>query len=308
MIYKRDKIYELRDVINLQLMPLIDNNYIYVDLPYHENLGDTLIWEGTLRFLKQFSYKCLYSTDKQHYKKPLIDKDVIILLHGGGNWGDLWPAHHEFRKKVITDFPDNRIIVFPQSVFYQENESLNKDIDFYNKYQNVIICVRDQNSYDILNRSLRNKILLIPDMAFFLNIPTCVKKVKSRKVLYARRLDKEHRNDVDLRFLPDEAEIHDWPTIEIGFKYYRKVEKLSRFTRKMDRLFVINMTDYIVDFYWKHVIRPNNVKTAIRFVDSYSTIYSTRLHISILAILLNKDLYVLDNNYGKTMNFLNTWF
>ena len=80
MRYK-DKIKELRNVINNRLIPFIDNDYIYLDLPYHSNLGDTLIWEGTLRFLEQLPYKCVYSTNIDYYSKPVISKDTIIILH-----------------------------------------------------------------------------------------------------------------------------------------------------------------------------------------------------------------------------------
>ena len=40
------KINKLRALIFEKLVPLIDNDYILVDLPYHSNIGDILIWEG----------------------------------------------------------------------------------------------------------------------------------------------------------------------------------------------------------------------------------------------------------------------
>lgn len=41
-----EKTEKLRNIIFDQLSPLIDNDYVLWDLPYHENIGDTLIWEG----------------------------------------------------------------------------------------------------------------------------------------------------------------------------------------------------------------------------------------------------------------------
>lgn len=29
-----------------------------MDLPYHENIGDTLIWQGKMEFLKKLPHKC----------------------------------------------------------------------------------------------------------------------------------------------------------------------------------------------------------------------------------------------------------
>ena len=41
---------KLQFVIESTLSPLIDGDYVYWDLPYHINIGDTLIWQGTLDF------------------------------------------------------------------------------------------------------------------------------------------------------------------------------------------------------------------------------------------------------------------
>ena len=97
----KEKINQLKNCINDNLFPLMTNDYIYLDLPYYPNIGDHLIWEGTKNFLRQLPYKCLYATSKECYCPPHINKNVIILLHGGGNWGTLYPEHHQFRKKII---------------------------------------------------------------------------------------------------------------------------------------------------------------------------------------------------------------
>ena len=88
-----EKILELRQAINRQLLPLIDSNYVFLELPYYENIGDTLIWEGSLRFLKQTKNKCLYSASSTTFYNQNISKDTLILLQGGGNFGDLWEGH-----------------------------------------------------------------------------------------------------------------------------------------------------------------------------------------------------------------------
>lgn len=55
--------------------------------------------------------------------KRKIKKDTIILLQGGGNFGDIWDIH-EFKRKVIRNYPENRIIIFPQTVFYQKKRKI----------------------------------------------------------------------------------------------------------------------------------------------------------------------------------------
>lgn len=54
-----EKIWELRQIIEEQLTPLINNDYVLYDLPYYSNIGDLLIWEGELSFLKGLPFKML---------------------------------------------------------------------------------------------------------------------------------------------------------------------------------------------------------------------------------------------------------
>ena len=48
----QEKITDLRKKIKDKLSPLIDNDYVLLDLPYHKNIGDILIWAGEIEFLK----------------------------------------------------------------------------------------------------------------------------------------------------------------------------------------------------------------------------------------------------------------
>ena len=46
----KEKIFSLKEEIDCQLTPLITSDFIYIDLPYHNNIGDDLIWKGTKDF------------------------------------------------------------------------------------------------------------------------------------------------------------------------------------------------------------------------------------------------------------------
>ena len=50
------------------------------------------------------------------------------------------------------------------------------------------------------------------------------------------------------------------------------------------------------------------INSGISFVGSYNKIVSTRLHVVILAILLNvENIDIIDNSYHKIFNFIDTW-
>lgn len=181
----------LRENIKSTLTPLINNDYILLDLPYYSNIGDTLIWEGTKEYLETLPYKCLYYASKDSFIYRNLPKNVVILLQGGGNFGDLYRLHSEFRKKIIELYPYNKVIILPQTAFYKDRQKLIIDAEFYSQHKNVTICAREQYTYDLLKKHFKNEILLMPDMAFFINLKKYKLGKETGKVLYLKRIDKE---------------------------------------------------------------------------------------------------------------------
>lgn len=73
-------------------------------------------------FLKGLPFKMLEcgSAFTSNLKRK-IKKDTIILLQGGGNFGDIWDIH-EFKRKVIRNYPENRIIIFLRLYFTKKTK------------------------------------------------------------------------------------------------------------------------------------------------------------------------------------------
>lgn len=308
-----EKVVQLKKYIGDVLAPLIDNDYLYLDLPYHNNLGDTLIWKGTEDFLSALPYKCLFSASANNRKlfSMKCDKDVLILLHGGGNFGDLWLLHNNFRKKVIAAMPDHKVIILPQTVFYEDRKHLEEDARFYSNYPNVSICARDKNSYKLLKENFpRNNIFLLPDMAFCMNIDKRKKSCYEIKdSLFVKRMDKEFVENKYYSLVPKDATISDWPTfVNKEYKEYKYLRILNRYCSAIDRRLNTNIDNIIIDLYWKKILKNKNVNLAINFIEEYKNIYTTRLHAVILSVILNKpNITVFDNNYGKNSSFVDTW-
>lgn len=299
----------LCEKIRETLTPLITNDYVYLDLPYHPNIGDTLIWEGTREFLKTLPYKCLYYASKDSFRYRKLSPNVIILLHGGGNFGDLYRLHSEFRKKIIELYPENKVIILPQTVFYEDIELLAGDAEFYANHPNVTICAREQYSFDFLSKHFKNQILLLPDMAFFINTKRYNVSKEENRVLYLKRTDKELAKNDNLVELPANVEQHDWPTYE---RRYDEFDKVERFAYRLHKLFRIcgfndKLLARIEDWKRNWYYRRKYVQIGIAFLSPYHVIYTTRLHVLILGVLLGKELYLINNTSGKVINFYNTW-
>ena len=302
-------IIDIRNLISSTLEPLIGSKYVLLEIPHYFNIGDILIWEGELRFLSQLKSKMLYSTSSHNYDASRkIPTDATILLQGGGNWGDIWKDPHNFRKKIISLYPNNKILVFPQTIHYNKKENLINDINFFKQYPNVTICARDKNSYQILQTYFKNNpSYLLPDMAFFVDINN-INNQEGNKILFAKRIDKEYDERSDYNTLiPADAEIHDWPTYENYHASFTTLGRVSRILQIIDKCFNSSLKMRFIDFYWRNIFKKKLINIGINFLNDYHTIYTTRLHIAILGLLMNKKVYMLDNSYGKLSGFFDAW-
>jgi len=151
--------------------------FIVVGSPTHINLGDSAITISQTNFLTEIDSsktECVkeltfseYNKDRNIYKKAISPKSVICGL-GGGNMGNQWPDEELFRQELIKDFPNNPIIIFPQTIFYldDKNDGIKEEsIKLYNSHQNLTLVAREQKSFEIMKELYPNcKILLVPDI------------------------------------------------------------------------------------------------------------------------------------------------
>jgi len=142
----------LRERIETSLTPLITADYWLMEIPHYDNVGDTLIWQGEMDFLKGLSHKCRGMRALDSWRCSDIKEGEMILFQGGGNFGDLWPKHHDFKMKVVAEHPKNRFLFFPQTVYFEHAENMHRCAEFLSHYD-VTICARDSVSYELLKGS-----------------------------------------------------------------------------------------------------------------------------------------------------------
>jgi pyruvyl transferase EpsO len=295
----QEKIKQLRSIIKKELTPLISHDYWLLEVPYYPNVGDALIWKGELDFLKRMPYRCKGTSSYETPIPSTIKKDDVILLQGGGNFGDLWEHPQNYRNKVIERYPDNSIIILPQSAYWENEQNMITCAEFMKKHMNVIICARDNYTYELLRRNFRNQILLVPDMAFCIDTTEWDRPKLSQKTLLLKRSDKEQKTyaEIENLMLEKNLTICDWlPFSEDAWQkdWLRRTKKYFPFLNS---------------WYAQHFYLPYMVHSGVQLIGSHKKIYSTRLHAAILSILLGKgnDLIWFDNSYGKNFNFYETW-
>lgn len=302
---------KLRDNIYSTLAPLINNDYVHIDIPYHYNIGDVFIWQGEISFLNSIGHKCLKMSSAATWRNMTLEDNEVIIMHGGGNFGDLYRNYQEFRLRIIEQYPNNRIIIFPQSVWYDDMSLVSKDSKIMSRHKDLHICARDQWSYNFLLKYFPdNEILLVPDMAFCIS-DTILEKYRlllpHKESAYYRRLDKELIDDKNLK-LPPCVEIHDWPTFEKDYLSILFLLKMNQATHKIRNIHILHdMIAVFMDAYACHVAKDKMIDLGFKSICSYKSIITTRLHVLIGAILIGRPVQYIDNVTGKISSFVETW-
>ena len=153
------------------------NPVFLIFTPEHANLGDHAIAYAESILLKkaginyyEITGKKLYELEQYGYLSIL--NRATILMNGGGNLGILWPLIEKMNRAIITQNPDSKIYVFPNSIFYGNDDYGQKEFELskkiYNNHKNLYLCAREKTSYDIMKDAYKN-VQLVPDMVFTLN-------------------------------------------------------------------------------------------------------------------------------------------
>lgn len=294
----QEKIKQLQGIIDQNLRPLINRDYYLLEVPYYTNIGDTLIWQGELDYLKTFPHKRLGMYSCESFKYPVITKETLIIFQGGGNFGDLWTKHHDFKMNVVAHYPENQFLFMPQTVYFEDENNLKKCADFLSNYK-ATICARDKVSYEILKTHFKNDVLLVPDMAFCMDMTKWNRDCSAQKPLLFKRIDKELKETELLSALEkQDLDISDWPTMyNTGRPTWLMYKSKS----------LPNRAPWLADLYCQNFYRPYLIRTGVKFLKSHTDIYTTRLHGAILAVMLGMKTTFIDNSYGKNSTFYKTW-
>lgn len=95
-----------------------------------------------------------------------------ILVHGGGYLGTIWFASEMLLRDVIQQNPRSRIILLPNTMYYEDSpegrKQFEKSVQIYNEHPNLTIYMRERTSYTKA-KDVYCDVRLMPDMAMYLN-------------------------------------------------------------------------------------------------------------------------------------------
>ena len=150
----------LRERISATLAPILhgETECALVGFPDSSNVGDSAIWLGELAWLEAAGVRIAYRCHDYSYDRHVLELSTrtgVILFHGGGNLGDVWPRVQRFRERVIRDFPDRRIVQLPQTIEFADREALARAREVFDSHRDFTILVRDQRSLELARNEFR---------------------------------------------------------------------------------------------------------------------------------------------------------
>ena len=152
---------------------------IYTLTPQHGNLGDQAIAYASLKFLKDnFSEYEIIELERDeiytYYKaiKSILNEDDIIVLHGGGNLGNLYIQEENVRRFIIENFPNNKMLSMTQTISFSNDEEGKRELEntkrIYNANSNLTLLAREDKSYNTMKSVFKNNVFEVPDIVFYL--------------------------------------------------------------------------------------------------------------------------------------------
>ena len=290
-------IARLRSRLDAALTPLLDGADIaLVDYPDHSNVGDSAIWLGETAFFRDRGLQPAYaSTIGSHDHDALAAAlpEGTIFLHGGGNFGTLWPSHQDFRLDLLARFPGRPIVQLPQSIFFADRASVDACARAVERHGRFTLCVRDEPSLEIARRHFPCETLLAPDMAFA--IGPLARRPASVDVLYLLRTDREKAGR------PDES------PLEAAVDWLEDDTTAMRMNTLGSRLLTLANSPNVARVRTYERRAWTRLRRGAALLSRGRVVVTDRLHGHILSTLLGIPHVVLDNSYRKIGNFVDAW-
>lgn len=259
--------------------------YALLDFPFYANIGDSAIWEGTRKWLSAHhdSDPAYVSTtfDLSIAKLDKLVPDGPIYIKGGGNFGDLYPAHHRFRFDLVRRY-GARVVHLPQSLHFDSTQAFEDTKELSRLGGNLM--VRDHPSF-ALAQQLGFEPLLVPDAAFCLGPQPRIGK-PDRDLLVLKRTDREDTGDVISGV--------DWGgEVPLTWAYAALVSALRE--KRISKLHAFD------------TLTRMRVMRGFAMLSRGRAVATDRLHGHIMSVLLGIPHFVSDNSTGKLTAFGEAW-
>ena len=270
---------------------------MYRDAP---NVGDAAIWLAQRSVLRSLGVDVAYAEAGRFFRHSTFSRSVPegpILISGGGSLGTTWVKSHEFKERIIREYPDRRVVILPQSANFSTPESLERFLEIASAHPDLKILVRDAWTHEAL-QALGSRVMLVPDMVFALEHPRLTPGRGAAAgpggVLWLLREDAEATGRSPAATPGRRADWSDAAMVRWSLEFDKLVARTRFSPVRRTRLGE-----------WK---AEKRVDDGLALLSGFDLVVTDRLHGAVLAFLLGKPCVVLDNSWGKVHRFCKTWF
>jgi pyruvyl transferase EpsO len=304
----------LVDGVLHDLLP-VGTRVALVNFPNHANAGDSAIWLGALASLRRMQVAVAYRASWGTYEPQALRRalgDGVVLLQGGGNFGDLYPANQQAtRERVLEELADLRTIQLPQSLHFDDPANLERMRRLTESHSDFTLLVREEASLAHAKEHFDVPIELCPDLALALDSHRRVRDPRV-DVLHLARTDKESTGTevVDPEGVSVErvdwlADLDDEPKWPAADRWRLRLNRALLKRSQASPWFARNtwkdsaMTYEALGRRW--VARADEILARGRVVRT------DRLHAHVLSLLQGIPHVIEDNSTGKVKAFHDTW-
>lgn len=279
--------------------------YALLDFPNHWNVGDSAIWAGEERLLRDLaSAGPAYVSTTDNFDAESCRRHIrggTVFLHGGGNFGDIYQRHQAFRQHVLTTFRDHRVVMLPQTIKYHDPALAAPAADAIAAHPDVHLFVRDQASVEFARDRLGCAAVLVPDSAFALGPLRRTRTPAHQLLLHLRRdVERVERDLSAFDRVPDR-----WQSDWIKEGRARRVAVAVAAEAGAVARGRASAVDRRLARY--HALARMRLARGLTLLSSARQVVTDRLHGHILCTLLSVPHVALDNDYGKVHAYIDAW-
>jgi pyruvyl transferase EpsO len=274
-----------------------------LDWPDYPNVGDSALWLGAERALALRRARVVHVASQACYDPAAIDRALgpegVVVILGGGNFGDLYPAHQQHRERVVSDLAHRPVIQLPVSIHFDRRGHADAAGKRFRAHPGFTLMVRDRASAAAARHELGIEAVLAPDLAMALG-PLPRPRPPTEPVTWQSRQDDESpRTCGDAGGLP----FWDWARVPgdglASRGLSRAVDLVNRPTGRAgwtrSRAFVF------------HLQARRRVAWGLSLLGRGRVVVTNRLHGHILSVLMGLPQFLSDNRQGKIGAYYQSW-
>jgi pyruvyl transferase EpsO len=314
VLFEVSALVDIRRTLQDALADAVDGHDACALLMFRDadNFGDAAIWLGALRMLDDLRVSVRYS-QPLYVLHPRGLRSVVgdgpVLVNGGGSFGDVYRKTQRFLYRVVETFPERRVVVLPQTVYFETPDGLEAAKRVMGTHRDLVLMCRDHASFETARAAFDCDVQLVPDLAFALG-PQPAPPPPHERVLWLLRRDHEAAGR-DAHDGQGAVEPCDWEDVLVAeparARRIRGEELAYRVLRRAVGIVPRLHAGPLFPVASARRLAAARVDAAFALLAPAGCIVTDRLHAHLLATLLGRPSVVCDNRFGKVRSFYETW-